>query len=55
VDAEQHRLFLDGEISAAHLALHRLHPHPRDVGHFGHARASSLLSSDRDAAVYRMA
>jgi hypothetical protein len=42
VDAEQHRLFLDGEISAAYLAFHRLNPHPRDVGYSGHAL---LLSS----------
>jgi hypothetical protein len=47
VDAEQHRLFLDGEIGAAHLALHRFHPHPRDVGYLGHAHLLSSAARQR--------
>jgi hypothetical protein len=31
VDTEQHRILLDGEISAADLPLHRLHLYLRDV------------------------
>jgi hypothetical protein len=53
MDAEQHRLFLDGEICAAYLTFHRLHPHPRDVGYSGHARL--LSSPGPDTAVYRLA
>jgi hypothetical protein len=38
VDAEEDRLFLDGQIGAAHPAIHRLDPHPRDVRYAGHAQ-----------------
>jgi hypothetical protein len=45
VDAEEDRLFLDGEIGAPDPALHRLYPHPRDVGYIGHSHLLSALCS----------
>jgi hypothetical protein len=44
VDAEENRFFLDRKIGAPDLALHRLHPHPQNVGYFGHVYL--LLSSN---------
>ena len=41
VDAEEDGLFLDREIRTADPALHRLHPHPRDVGYSAHAQLPS--------------
>ena len=42
VDAEEHWLFLNGEVGPPDLALDGLHSYPGDIGYLGHVHHLSI-------------